>query len=296
MNRRGVALLLVLAVLVCAVAAAAGAARVSIATRAGARVSESAREADTWMIGAAGAIDRFLRVESARVVLGPGVREPELRVLEDRVRVRGRWVEIRVTAYDQCGMVPWTQMQGDSGLCEALDPVAVSVLGGGAARTGPRELDLLPSMARQEGLAVFPGGAAAESTGRLALGATVATHNPDPGSLSLAAQPTGGLINVNTAPAPLLRSALAPADRGQLSEILAARARGEAATLPPAHPGSIGRGDPRRIHPSIRLVGQSDAWSFRVDVAVGGVRRSWWLVYRAVGAQWRCVQRVAISE
>jgi hypothetical protein len=133
-----------------------------------------------------------------------------------------------------------------------------------------------------------------------ALGSSIATHNPDPEASAETPLPGGGLLNVNTAPRSLLVAALRVAGSSGLDEILRARERGEPAPVPANRAGTEERGaggsNPVAGAWSMRLVGQSDAWAFRVDVEYGTVRRSWWCVYRAAGSEWRCVQRVAITD
>ena len=96
-----------------------------------------------------------------------------------------------------------------------------------------------------------------------AIGALVATH-----SGGASGGGGGGRINVNTAPPEVLRHALRAAGRGGLELVLAARAEGRSVPL----------GDLRVSSSSSRaapqIVGSSSAWSFRIDVQVGPLRRS----------------------
>lgn len=297
MSRRGVALLVVLAVLVVAITATAGAARLSIASRAHVVVRADADLAAAIMVGAEGAIQRFLGVQSTRVVLPPDAPGPLVLVLDDRFGVDGRAACISITAYDQCGMVPWGAARRGSPLRSAMEEPILRSWDAHPQEHGHAGLDTLVASARAEGARAFPD--PARVAGR-SLGDSLATHNPDPDELGGPLPPAGGLININTAPRSLLAAALRAAGSSGLDEILRARARGEQAPIP-ASQAETGRrsrdgpGGPASAT-AIRLVGESDAWAFRVDVEVGSVRRSWWCVYRAAGSEWRCVQRVAITD
>ena len=115
----------------------------------------------------------------------------------------------------------------------------------------------------------------------LSLGACVATHNP-------------GLINVNTAPIDLVEAAMRSAGRGGLEAIIEARAAGKPASLA-SSPGDDRRGSRSRLG----LTTTSTVWAFRIDARVGPIVRSWWAVYERGGRgpkEWRCVQRLAITD
>lgn len=100
----------------------------------------------------------------------------------------------------------------------------------------------------------------------------------------------GGRINVNTAPREVVEQALRAAGRGGLELVLAARVEGRSVSL----------GDLRVSSSSSRaapqIIGSSFAWSFRIDVQVGPLRRSWWAVYMKARSTWECVQRLAIAQ
>lgn len=299
MTRRGVALLLVLLVLVVATTAAAGAARLAIASRAHAVVAQRSRVADALRIGAEGHIDHFLRTRSSRVVLAPDSGAPCLLILDDRLLLGDCSYQIIITAYDQCGMLPWPQTRRGSPLRAGL-PAKVARFCDAPLSEGPvLGLDTLVRSARSTGLRSFPPSPDSThpsmSATTLAIGALIATHNPEPPSRS-GALAHGGLINVNTAPRPLLAVALRAAGASALDEILASRAAGHLASAPATSAPSSSSSELSPSVVPIRLVAQSDCWAFRLDVQTTSVRRSWWLVYRATGSEWRCVQRVAINE
>ena len=111
----------------------------------------------------------------------------------------------------------------------------------------------------------------------VAVGEYIATHNP-------------GRINVNTAPMEVVQAALRLASRGGLEHIVAARLADRLTLL----------NDLPRIDESNRAAPQiaasSNAWAFRIDLRVGMLRRSWWVVYAKPRSTWECVQRLAIPE
>jgi hypothetical protein len=100
------------------------------------------------------------------------------------------------------------------------------------------------------------------------------------------------LINVNTAPVPLLEAALRAGGRSGLEQILQARA---------AHrrfqPGRLDQGaTPANASGAPELVSSSPSWAFRIDAHAGPVRRSWWAVYQRSSSSWECVQRLTIDD
>ena len=137
----------------------------------------------------------------------------------------------------------------------------------------PFGLDLLMA----DGKSPFPVGGA-DGAETLSAGAYVATHNGD------------FFLNVNTAPLPLIEVSLRLLGRGGLEQIIQARSEGKF-FVESVVPGSKSSSD------EPRLVSVSNAWAFRIDVRVEGVRRSWWVVYRreSAASSWRCVQRLAIT-
>lgn len=286
-SRRGVALLLVLAVLMLVVPACMALARLASDAQLNRTDSQRLGDAEQLLIAADGAILDWLSSESDGVVLPPDVTQPAVPVLNDRWTYNTRPLGLRITAWDQCGMVP---ARGPSAplLASVLD---ASWRGAMAALTNPDDRLGLDQYLGSEMIA-FPTYAHETTTyfgvrplkkekalpARPALGTFVATHSPNAGD---APAP----INVNTAPRPLLEQAMRLALRGGIEEILEAREAGEQASVPSGDAESESR---------IVLVGSSSVWSFRVDAMVGPVRRSWWAVYRESEGEWRCAQRVPV--
>ena len=92
---------------------------------------------------------------------------------------------------------------------------------------------------------------------------------------------------------PLVEAAMRLAGRGGLEQIVAARKIGK-----PANAGS-------QIAPTKsgekfipQIVSSSTCWSFRIDIHVDVLWRSWWATYKINNntGKWECVQRLAITE
>jgi len=191
-------------------------------------------------------------------------------VLRDAIPLGEFDAEITITAFDQLGMVPYELVDTASTFNSLLPPEMTYLV---PPPQSPSELPFgLDALARNEhksGWAVYP--QASRSDPPQALGAMLATHNP-------------GAVNVNTAPRGLLEAAMREAGRGGLEAILDARSRGE--------PASFAARSSRSSQQSIALTARSDVWSFRIDIRVGPIMRSWWCVDQSN----ECVQRLVIPE
>ena len=312
--RRGLALLLVLASLVVSVTCAAVVVRVAATARAQRDVDRHTAWADDLARGVEPMIATWLNRDADAAVVPMEFDEPRITVVDDEWEAGGVRHALRITAYDQCGMVRWSDARSGSALRQALPDAVRSLMDrapvGGSITRG---LDLLHRDDRSTGAIVFPqppqlppmafsvapdraaaAGVAspgmAEMPWHSAVGANVATHAPDP-----------PVVNVNTAPLPLLERAFRESRRGGLEMVIAARKAGVSATLstpvrPPARVGSQRTsGLPDRE--GLVLATTSKAWSFRVDAEVGSTRRSWWLVFtRTDTTPWSLVQRLEVIE
>ncbi len=279
-SRRGAALLVVLATLVLAATASAALLRLATTEHARRTLDHRAAIADDLLTALDDPIEHWLHEESGQVVLSPEAPTPGVAVVEDSWELDGRTCAIRVTGFDQCGMVPLTVARSGSPLRLALPSDTKRLLDAVTIKRGSRPgLDLyLSPRAREPGLAVFPPAGVTEpdDAPAPAFGSLVATHPPR-------------MINVLTAPLPLVEAAMRLAGRGDLDQVLEARERGEQPELaaPP-------RRSSRRSIP--RIVTVSPVWSMRIDIQVGHALRSWWATYERAGSNWRCVQRLAITE
>lgn len=325
-DRRGIALLLVLAWLVLLLAIVVGVAQVAATHHARRTIDRDTRIADAVHRAAADAIRLFLEHDAARVVLPPDAEAPDVQapevpgvsVLHDQLQLGdARAITVRVTAWDQCGMVPIDRLHPGSpfravvpaealGAIDALrstsvppsfgldtllaasgeDAGSMSIFPRHGADQPQRQLaDVDPQLRLQEPLA------GSRANAPPAIGAIVATHNDEPWS-----------ININTAPVALLEAALRHEGRGGIEPILQARSRGLAAQASSLSPTAAPPSGPPVDGGSIAFVTSSDSWAFRIDIIVGQTTTAWWEVHqrapktRNAGDQWWCVQRIRITE
>jgi len=287
-RRRGVALLLVLAMIILIVPVAVGFTQRAVIASLEQRLS--AQEEIAGSIRAqleSGPLQTWLAAESGKVVLDPEAKTPRVEVLNEKWRLDDCAYEVRLTAWDQCGMAPWNALTAGS-------PLRAAVPGGilerfdtaesGSRRSEPAGLDQfasVPFTVDHSALrSAFP---SPDEEDVHSVGAWIATHPVG----------DGGSINVHTAPLPLIEAVAAATGRGAIEAIIPARREGRRVPLPGAVEGSD-RGAASGHAP--RLVGASSSWAVRVDVRVGTARRSWWSVYRQTSGQWECVQRLVIPD
>lgn len=297
--RRGVALLIVLATLVLVVTASVSLLQRAVTVRVGREFARNTVAADDLLDAAEAPIRHWLTTTSAGVVLAPDADVPRIEVLHDAWKIDGVTCELRIAAWDQCGMVAATAARSGSPMRSCLPEPVRRVIDRTDLPPGKTVgLDLfLAESSGARPTPIFPGPTASPATWfgigddrraappveagtapAAAVGACVATHG-------------GSIVNVNTAPADLVQAALRAAGRGGIEAILAARAQGRSASVS----GLPAAGQRDRTAP--RIAGASNAWAMRVDVRVGSVRRSWWSVYVTQRSnQWERVQRLAIPE
>lgn len=297
LGRRGMAMLVVLGTLVVAVTACATLACRAATAATAARFRACRHAADDLALAADRPILHWLNVNSLNVVLPPEALHPEVEVACDEWVSENDLVSLRVTAYDQCGMLP-IELLGSPlyaslprGIRDDLK-TPPSIL---RAR-GPAGLDMFEPQTCGGVVPLFPSPngdipshsdppadrqprSRSPGTNSPALGALIGTHNP------------GCLLNVNTAPMPLVEAALSAQGRGGLDEIRRARLAGEPALVPPlpAARRAMRAGGPV-------LSAASHIWAFRIDATVGPVRRSLWTLFSAESGEWHCVQRLVIDQ
>lgn len=328
-RQRGIALLLVLAWLVLLLAIVVGVAQVAATHHARRTIDRDTRIADAVHRAAADAIRLFLEHDAARVVLPPDAEAAEVQapevpgvsVLHDQLQLGdARAITVRVTAWDQCGMVPIHRLHPGSPFravvpAEALR--AIDVLRS-TSESSTFGLDTLMAASREDArtMSIFPRHGADQSprlVGEVdphhrsreplarppantppaigAIGAIVATHNDEPWT-----------ININTASVALLEAALRHEGRGGIEAILQARSRGLAAQTSSLFPTSARPTGVPTEGRAIAFVTSSESWAFRIDIVVGQTTTAWWEVHqrapktRNAGDQWRCVQRIRITE
>lgn len=273
MNRRGVAMLIVLAAAVILLAAASTIARARATAALASRTDDQLFLAWSVAEAAEAPVLAWLGRSSRLTVLPPDAA-PMVAILDDRFEVAGRAVRVTATAWDQTAMLPNTDAIGSPPFAAHLtQPERTAARWIGADHPG---LD----MARPS-VVVYP-----SADHPRALGARVATHNPPPGP----ARSRGGagpVININTAPEPLLRAVYQHLGLGGVEAVLQAR---RSATRTEAD--QLRASDQQQI----RLVGASTAWGVRTDVTVDGLRASVWSVYTLRAGAWVREQRLVIAE
>lgn len=321
---RGIALLLVLGAVALGLTAATIAAQVAVTAGVTRRLDLALREADDVAASLAPRIERWLVAESQRAVVPVDSALPAIAIADERVDLGpGRSMRIRVTAFDQHGMVPWGEVVSGGPMAAYLPPGAAEAVReaprGTADSPIPPGLDLLDGVG---GSAVWPahvamrgstgprrfgregpgdtddgagdevGGSGPGAADRPALGSLVATHL------------TGGVrpsVNVNTAPRELVSLAESLTGRSVWTVVEEARAQGRPAavgSLVPAASDAAAPAAPTTPSQAERtptFVASSDLWSFRVDVAVGRARSSWWLTYARSDRGWLLRQRLRIT-
>ena len=215
----------------------------------------------------------WLASDSYEVVLSVRNRAPSLSMMEESWRVGDLSLAVSIQAYDQCGMIPVGELARggwSDGVSEDVLQKVRTLKKGAEGRAIVWGLDLFTAGTPRRD--PFPGMTAERS---LALGDWLATHST-------------GRVNVNTAPISLLEAVYRKLGRGGLEVVMNAREEGQISSVGAA------RGE-RSSSSGIWLAGSSDSWSFRVDVSVGALVRSWWLVFQDLGA-WTLVQQLVIPH
>lgn len=303
-TRRGAALLVVLAALILVMTSSVSLVNIASTNKLHRQLDQSAKQADDLLTASNDAILSWLSKEADQVVLPPDLLEPRVDVLHDAWTINDITYELHITAWDQCGMVPISLAKAGSPMRLALtSEVSAAIDKVKIKRNQQPGLDqFTQEYSEGEQLRVFPtpssksqpliyinpfdaidiekdssqlrNQAEGNST---AIGSVVATHSDS-------------TINLNTAPIKVIEQALRSAGRGGLDVVLIARTEGRAANLGELQVNQSSK--PR----TIRLTNSSNAWSFRIDLRVGALNRSWWATYTQYKSTWECAQRLAITE
>ncbi|MBX3365197.1 MAG: hypothetical protein KF866_10560 [Phycisphaeraceae bacterium] len=234
-------------------------------------IAAIAHLADDLMLEAERPILFWLNRHANRVVLHPGVLTPGIVILDETLAGLADQ-RLRITAFDQTGMVHpslsnrslRTFLSPHPGISHAAEVMLNHLSTRDALPLG---LDILHV---SEG--VYP-----THPDDPAIGALLATHtyleNPP-------------RVNLSTAPQWfLLAIAGDETTSDMINDALAARAKSHRPALP-AETTAASEWIPTLT---------STCWSFRVDVQIGPVCRSRWLVFYVNAGQWMCAQRLNIS-
>lgn len=288
--RRGVALLLVLLALAICVTGVAALASKAARLSAQHASDRQAIMADDLLTATEAPILNWLVESSQSVVLPPDVDEPRVVVLRDQWRAGDHDHELSITAWDQCGMVPIELVGSGSPLRLGVPAEVLEVIDSSIASVGVRGIDQFDASTWP----VFPAGdEQGRPSSRPAVGALIATHQNDTARL-----------NVHTAPLALVEAGMRLAGRSGIEQIIRARAEGNQLAI-----GGLSA-ERRPFAQGPALVGVSDVWSFRIDIRIGALRRSWWAVYEhgsrrttrgrggveTTSGGWECAQRLVINN
>ena len=302
-QRRGAALLVVLAILLITTASVVVLADTVSSALLSRRLAIETRNVDAMLVTADEIILDWLSKESTSIVLPPEVESPRVEVIHDTLLFDDAEVTLQITAWDQCGMAPIDALHSGAPFRLAVSDYALKAVEIFQTLTNvPMGLDLIDP--KDEEITVFPTPVASipniyhlpnaisttasnqfngtDHDSQLAVGELVASHNES------------NAINVNTAPLALVERALLEAGRGGLEMIEMQRREGKPVTLDELP--SVPHEENQRDRNSIRLTGASDSWSFRVDIQVGILSRSWWCVYQRMRSKWQLTQRLIIDE
>ncbi|MEM9066811.1 MAG: hypothetical protein AAGB51_15140 [Planctomycetota bacterium] len=283
LRRRGVALLLVIAVMLIGTSAAIVAARASTTTKLSARMSDQDWTAFGLLASTDEPIQWWLTEASSEIVLDPDVMSPRVPLLVDTLGLtRDTDATVRITAYDQCGMLPRPLAATLGEQLDLPDRVVESL----ASSEPAPGLDTLPIDTLP-----FPWPVGAKP----AVGDLIATHNPLPSPNLQESSNTTLQLNVNTAPRTVLDLVFEAAGLGNRQAVMSARSRGESAPTDLVLRQRAGDAGNAAGY-LIRLVSASDTWSFRIDIQVGSVHHAWWATYANDRGSWRMVQRLAIPH
>ena len=142
------------------VTAAAALAKVASTERLRQSFADRTETADDLLDAAEAPIAHWLATKAAKVVLPPDAEEPRAEVLHDAWLIDGVRHELTITAWDECGMVPFEFARAGSPLRAVLSPEARRVVDRAAIGHNEKPgLDLIPPV---NGLAVFPAPVPAE--------------------------------------------------------------------------------------------------------------------------------------
>ena len=289
--RLGLAMLMALATVVMVLAGVTA----GLVALQGARQSVHAGDVDARLLAGlrqaellAGA---WLRSASGKVVLPPD--GGGLVLVDDRFVLANGEGRISVVAYDGLGGIPACLAQRGSALRLALPSSLMDLtVPPISPAQAERSSHLLDSIALPEGVPRFPRGGLGEGRIWRAAGAgQPAERDPLPTAEPSLAETisfhSDGRINLNTAPASLLRSAYAALGVGGVDKVLERRQTLQRSD-PPAGTQPAADG--------LRLVAESDRWQMLIAVSWQGISRSWWVDYAAAQQNAALLHRHAIDD
>lgn len=268
--RRGVAMLIALLTMTVLIAGIAIIAKVQTTDRLiEMRSNDTTLTQDVFRVSDA-PIQAWLEEQARSAVVDPEVIAPMIPISDEQMMLGDQPVRIRITAWDQYGMIPRNadELSIDFGIVEDTPWEDARFPG---LDIGTEQASVFPSRERPA-----------------AMGGRYATHNPWPTRSGTTRSRAGTAININTAPIQLIESIFHTFNLGDPSSIIEKRAQGELATI------TLSAQNAKQV--SVRLVSISRVWSFRVDVQIGTIQQSSWCVYSNQGGNWKLVQRIGIDD
>jgi hypothetical protein len=286
-TRRGIALLLALATLVLVLAGMAA----SLAALHGARQSAWSSSVDAHLL--AGLRQGELLATAWLTANGDAVVLPPegggIPLVDDRFLLPEGSGRLTVVAYDGCAGLPVGLAQrGDALRLSLSGPLLDLDIPASEPAVASRLLD---SLALPDGLSRYPQpglGAGRPWRDGPAQATPGATRQPA-GGTSLAEAisfHSDGGINLNTAPAPLLRAAYARLGLPGVEALLERRRMLQPTTPPSAALRVDG----------LRLLAASECWQMLIRVEWQGVARTWWVVFAGKSRIFSMVQRHDASD
>lgn len=275
MSRRGIAMLMALATVVLVLAGITA----GLTALHGARQSTRNSDADARLLAGLRQGERlaaaWMQASSAALVLPPD--GGGLVLVDDRFVLADGEGRLSITAYDGLGGLPACLAQRGGALRLAL-PTALAALNVPpiSASRAEQSSFLLDSLELPEGVRRFPRdrlgpGRIWRSAGSAPPLASGPGTDPEPSLAATLAFHSDGRININTAPAPLLRAAYAMLGIGGVDQVLERRQALQQSDAP----ASTSAG-------GLRLVAQSDRWQMLITVSWLDLSRSWWVDFATV--------------
>ncbi len=284
-TRRGVALLLVLSTLVLVVPALALLASRTASLHRSSRQSDLGAMIDSSLPAFEARIEAWLTDGSAGIVLPIDAAEPRIAVDQLVWNNGTREASLTITACDLRGMLPVAIVRDTP-----LGQRALTELSSYLRRT-PSDQAIELGLDGWSERAVLIGDQSWYPSR-----AQESTDGPRPGALiafDLAELELPAILNVNTAPWPMVETVARSTGLSGVERVAEARRNGETSSAPVS--ASSIRPDGHGPANKIKLTASSDAWAFRIDAASGPARRSWWYVYVQEQQGWRIHRRVPID-
>ena len=272
MSCRGVALLMALATVVLVLAGVTAA----LTAVHGVRQTARSGDVDARLLAGLRQGERlaaaWMKTDSAKLVLPPDGGGVVL--VDDRFILGDGEGRISVTAYDGLAGIPACLAQRGSALRLALPAslVGLTVPPISAAKPSPHLLD---SLELPDGVPRFPRDRRGQGRIWRSVDAGIPADvgswtDAEPSLAETIAFLSDGRINLNTAPASLLRTAYAVLGLGGVDAVLERRQ----ALLPSDPPAGV-----QPAAGGLRLVAQSDRWQMLITVSWLDISRSWWVDY-----------------